>query len=81
MDNVLSSRDSTHIGAYLQDELVRLIQLVHGDNIAIISQILSMRARKMKDALPLWLKRPLFPVYNWVSRTRMRIKTRSMPMS
>jgi hypothetical protein len=140
MDNVLSSRDSTYIGAYLQDELVGFIQLVHGDNIAIISQILSMQKhwdkalnnalvakavevcatrkirwlmygrmgnhptlddfkqnngcvrflltryfivltgkgrlaarlglhREMKDALPLWLKRPLFPVYNWVSRT------------
>ena len=151
-DNVLSVRDCTYIGAYLQDELVGFIQLVQGDNIAIVSQILSMQKhwdkalnnalvakavevcatrkirwlmygrmgnhltlddfkqnngcvrflltryfivltgkgrlaarlglhREMKDALPLWLKRPLFPVYNWVSRTRMRIKTRSMPMS
>lgn len=151
-DNVLSTRDCVYIGAYLQDELVGFIQLVQGDNIAILSQILSMQKhwdkalnnalvakavevcatrkirwlmygrmgnhptlddfkqnngcvrflltryfivltgkgrlaarlglhREMKDALPLWLKRPLFPVYNWVSRTRMRIKTRSMPMS
>jgi hypothetical protein len=151
-DNVLSTRDCVYIGAYLQDELVGFIQLVQGDNIAIVSQILSMQKhwdkalnnalvakavevcatrkirwlmygrmgnhptlddfkqnngcvrflltryfivltgkgrlaarlglhREMKDALPLWLKRPLFPVYNWVSRTRMRIKTRSMPMS
>ena len=151
-DNVLSTRDCAYIGAYLQDELVGFIQLVQGDNIAIVSQILSMQKhwdkalnnalvakavevcatrkirwlmygrmgnhptlddfkqnngcvrflltryfivltgkgrlaarlglhREMKDALPLWLKRPLFPVYNWVSRTRMRIKTRSMPMS
>lgn len=150
--NVLSARDCTYIGAYLHDDLVGFIQLVHGDNIVIISQILSMQKhwdkalnnalvskavevcatrgvrwlmygrmgnhptlddfkqnngcvrflltryfivltgrgrlaarlglhREMKDALPLWLKRPLFPVYNWVSRTRMRIKTRSMPMS
>jgi len=152
IDNVLSVRDCTYIGAYLQDELAGFIQLVQGDNIAIVSQILSMQKhwdkalnnalvakavevcatrkirwlmygrmgnhptlddfkqnngyvrflltryfivltgkgrlaarlglhREMKDALPLWLKRPLFPVYNWVSRTRMRIKTRSMPMS
>lgn len=151
-DNVLSTRDCVYIGAYLQDELVGFIQLVQGDNIAIVSQILSMQKhwdkalnnalvakavevcatrkirwlmygrmgnhptlddfkqnngcvrflltryfivltgkgrlaarlglhREMKDALPLWLKRLLFPVYNWVSRTRMRIKTRSMPMS
>ncbi|MCJ7718928.1 hypothetical protein MUO69_03230 [Candidatus Bathyarchaeota archaeon] len=151
-DNVLSTRDCVYIGAYLQDELVGFIQLVQGDNIVIVSQILSMQKhwdkalnnalvakavevcttrknrwlmygrmgnhptlddfkqnngcvrflltryfivltgkgrlaarlglhREMKDALPLWLKRPLFPVYNWVSRTRMRIKTRSMPMS
>jgi len=151
-DNVLSTRDCVYIGAYLQDGLVGFIQLVQGDNIAIVSQILSMQKhwdkalnnalvakavevcatrkirwlmygrmgnhptlddfkqnngcvrflltryfivltgkgrlaarlglhREMKDALPLWLKRPLFPVYNWVSRTRMRIKTRSMPMS
>jgi hypothetical protein len=151
-DNVLSTCDCVYIGAYLQDELVGFIQLVQGDDIAIMSQILSMQKhwdkalnnalvakavevcatrkirwlmygrmgnhptlddfkqnngcvrflltryfivltgkgrlaarlglhREMKDALPLWLKRPLFPVYNWVSRTRMRIKTRSMPMS
>jgi len=152
INNVLSTRDCVYIGAYLQDELVGFIQLVQGDNIAILSQILSMQKhwdkalnnalvakavevcatreirwlmygrmgnhptlddfkqnngcvrflltryfivltgkgrlaarlglhREMKDVLPLWLKRPLFPVYNWVSRTRMRIKTRSMPMS
>lgn len=151
-DNVLSTRDCVYIGAYLQDELVGFIQLVQGDNIALVSQILSMQKhwdkalnnalvakavevcatrkirwlmygrmgnhptlddfkqnngcvrflltryfivltgkgrlaarlglhREMKDALPLWLKRPLFPVYNWVSRTRMRVKTRSMPTS
>jgi hypothetical protein len=31
------------IGAYLEDELVGFIQLVHGENIAIISQILSLQ--------------------------------------
>lgn len=40
---VLSSKNSTFIGAYLEDELVGFIQLVHGDNIAIISQILSLQ--------------------------------------
>jgi hypothetical protein len=42
---VLSSENSTFIGAYLEDELVGFIQLVHGDNIAIISQILSLQAQ------------------------------------
>jgi len=147
---VLSSHDSTYIGAYIQNELVGFIQLVHGDNIAIISQILSMQRhwdkalnnalvakavevcadkrirwvmygrmgnhptldafkqnngcirlpltryyvvlsgkgrlavklglhREMRDSLPMWLKRPLIPVYNWISRVRMRIKARSVP--
>jgi len=41
--DVLSQRDSTYVGAYLEEELVGFIQLVHGDNITIISQILSMQ--------------------------------------
>ena len=151
-DDVLSARDCTYIGAYLQDELVGFVQLAQGDDITLISQILSTQKhwdkavnnalvakavevcatrkirwlmygrmgnhptlddfkqnngcvrfsltryfivltgkgklaarlglhREMKDSLPMWLKRPLFPVYNWVSRTRMRIKARSMRMS
>ena len=40
---VLSSKNSTFIGAYLKEELVGFIQLVHGDNVAIISQILSLQ--------------------------------------
>lgn len=40
---VLLSQNSTFVAAYLQDELAGFIQLVHGDNIAIISQILSMQ--------------------------------------
>lgn len=142
---VFSSSDSTFIGAYLQDELVGFIQLVHGDKIAVIAQILSLQAhwdkavnnaliaktvefcvnekipwimygrmgnhpsldrfkqnngftqfqlkryyvpltrkgevavklglhREIKDALPQKVKYPLIPVYNWVSRTKMRIK-------
>lgn len=30
--------------------------------------------RDLKDILPQAMKRPLFPVYNWVSRTKMRVK-------
>jgi hypothetical protein len=40
---VLSSKNSTFIGAYFEGELVGFIQLVHGDNISIISQILSLQ--------------------------------------
>jgi hypothetical protein len=42
---VLSSKNSNFIGAYLENELVGFIQLVHGDNITIISQILSLQAQ------------------------------------
>jgi len=42
---VLSSKNSTFIGAYFEGELVGFIQLVHGDNISIISQILSLQAQ------------------------------------
>ena len=41
-------QNCTHIGAYLQGELVGFIQLVHGDNITIISQILSMQKHRDK---------------------------------
>lgn len=41
--SVLSSQNCTYIGAYLQDELVGFIQLVHGSNIIIMSQILSLQ--------------------------------------
>ncbi len=37
------AKNSTFIGAYLNEELVGIIQMVYGDNIAIISQILSMQ--------------------------------------
>ena len=42
---VLSAKNSTFIGAYFDGELVGFIQLVHGDDIAIISQILSLQAQ------------------------------------
>lgn len=41
--NMFLARKSTFIGAYLQDELVGFIQIVYGDNIAIISNILSLQ--------------------------------------
>jgi hypothetical protein len=140
-----SAQNCTYIGAYLQDELTGFIQLVHGENITIISQILSLQKhwdkavnnalvakaievcagkgvkwvmygrmgnhpsldnfkqsngftqfrltryyipitrkgklaiklglhREMKDSLPRAIKYPLIPIYNWVSRTKMRMK-------
>jgi len=41
--NMFAAQNSTFIGAFLQDELVGFIQIIYGDNIAIISQILSMQ--------------------------------------
>ncbi|HYA78643.1 MAG TPA: hypothetical protein VEF91_08010 [Verrucomicrobiae bacterium] len=41
--NISLTKNSTFIGAFLQDELVGFIQIVYGDNIAIVSQILSMQ--------------------------------------
>jgi hypothetical protein len=40
---ILSAENSTFIGSYIEDELAGFIQLVHGDNIAITSQILSLQ--------------------------------------
>ncbi len=40
---VFSSGESTFIGAFFQNELVGFIQLVYGDDTAIISQILSLQ--------------------------------------
>lgn len=143
--DVLSSQNSTFIGAYFEDELAGFIQLVHGENITIISQILSLQKywdkavnnalvakaveacvnkglkwlmygrmgnhptldkfkqnngcvqfsltryyvpltrkgkiatilglhREVKDVLPQSIKYPLIPFYNWVSRTKTRIR-------
>ena len=145
---VLSSKNCTYIGAYFQHELAGFIQLVHGDDVARISQILSLQKhwdkavnnalvakavevcagkgtrflmygrmgnhptldsfkqnnncvkfdltrfyiplttrgrvaaklglhREMKDRLPQSVKYPLIPLYNWISRTKSKIKTRS----
>jgi hypothetical protein len=41
--NVTAARKDTFIGAFLQDELVGFIQIVYGDRIAIIAQILSFQ--------------------------------------
>ena len=41
-------QNSTFIGAFLQEDLIGFIHLLYGDNIAIISQLLSMQAQKDK---------------------------------
>lgn len=41
--NMFAAQNSTFIGAFLQDELVGFIQIIYGDNITVISQILSMQ--------------------------------------
>jgi hypothetical protein len=136
-----------YVGAYFQEELVGFIQLVHGHDVALISQILSLQKhwdkavnnalvakaiefcankkirwvmygrmgnhpsldkfkqsngfsrfpvtryyvpitkkgriavkiglhREIKDVLPQPIKYPLIPIYNWISRNKMRIKLR-----
>lgn len=35
--------------------------------------------KEIKDMLPMAIKRQLFPIYNWVSRTGTRIQLRSEP--
>jgi len=140
-----SAKNCTYIGAYLDDELIGFVQLVQGEKIIVISQILSMQQhrdkavnnsliakaiaaitdlheewimygrmgnhpsldnfklsngfnkltltryyvpltskgkiairlglhRELKDVFPQAMKKPLFPVYNWISRTKMRIR-------
>jgi hypothetical protein len=140
-----SAKNSTLITAYLEDELAGFIQLVYGDNIAIISQILSLQKhwdkavnnallakavevcacqqvkwlmygrmgnhpsldrfkqnngfirfsltryyllltakgklsaklglyKEAKDAVPQFIKYNLIPVYNWISRTKTKMK-------
>jgi len=41
--NMFAAQNSTFIGAYLREELVGFIEIIHGDQIAIVSQILSMQ--------------------------------------
>src|SRR3990170_2988310 len=143
---VFSASGSTFIGAFLQGEFVGFIQLDHGDQTAIVAQILSLQGhsdkavnnaliakavevcakkkcgwlmygrmgnhpsldnfkqnngfikfstsryyipvtnkgriatrmglhREVKDALPQRIKYPLIPVFNWVSRNKIRLKS------
>jgi hypothetical protein len=142
---VFLSPDSTFIAAYLEEELVGFVQLVTGDRIAIMSQILSLQQfwdkavnnaliakavevcaeksipwlmygrignhpsldnfkesngftrfsltryyipitskgriainlglhKETKNALPEPIKGPLIPVFNWISRTKIRLR-------
>lgn len=142
---VLSLRNCTYIGAYIQNEFAGFIQLARGDDITLISQLLSLQKhldkavnnaliakaievcagrhekwimygrmgnhptldtfkqnngftqfqltryhvpltrngriatrlglhQEIKDTLPQSIKRPLFPIFNWTSRTKMKIK-------
>ncbi len=144
---VFSSANDTFITAIFNDEIVGFIQLVYGENIAIISQILSLQQhwdkainnllvskavevcaikkvqwimygrignhpsldkfkesnnfakfpltryyiplswkgkiamafglhRNLKDVLPEPIKKRLFGVYNWVSRTKTKLRTK-----
>jgi hypothetical protein len=47
-DSVFSAENCTFIGAFFQDELAGFIQLIHGDKIAIASQILSLQRHSDK---------------------------------
>lgn len=31
--------------------------------------------RELKDTLPTWMKTPLFPIYGWMSRTKIRLRS------
>ena len=41
--NMYAEKNSTFIGAYLGDELIGFIQMLHGDKISVLSNILSMQ--------------------------------------
>jgi hypothetical protein len=148
MREIHARQNCTYIWAYFQDELVGFIQLVNGDNISIISQILSMQRhldkainnalvakaievcaskgmkwimygrmgnhpsldsfkqsngftrfqltryyvpitrkgkvatklglhKEVKDRIPQPMKHILIPIYNWLSRNRMKIRLHS----
>jgi hypothetical protein len=149
-NSLRSAQNRVYIGADLQNELVGFMQLVHGENVTLISQILSMHKhrdkavnnalvakaievcadnhvewlmygrignhpsldnfkssngfekftltryyvpltskgkiamelslqRDVEDALPQSIKYALIPIYNWISRTKMRMKLSSHP--
>ena len=46
--SVLSAQNSTFIGAFFQEELAGFLQLVYGDKIAVIAQILSLQKYSKK---------------------------------
>lgn len=48
VEGLIARAQDLFIGAYLEDELLGFIQLVHGDRIAIISQILSLQEHSDK---------------------------------
>ncbi len=145
--NMYAAQKSTFIGAYLGVELVGFIQILYGDDIAILSNILTMQKhldksvnnamlakavevctsngnrwlmygrignhpsldkfkenngfvkypvtryyipitnkgrlavrlglhQELKDALPQSIKDPLMPVFNWVSRSKIKLRRR-----
>jgi hypothetical protein len=147
--NMYGAKSNSFIGAYLDEELVGFIQLLYGDNVAIVSNILSLQKhwdkslnnallakavevcaskaqkwlmygrignhpsldrfkenngfvkypiaryyipltgkgrlaiklglhRDLKDALPEFLKGPLIPTMNWVSRTKVKLRLRKL---
>ena len=147
INGIRLSQNCIYFGAYFQEEFVGFIQLVHGHDVALISQILSLQKhwdkavnnalvakaiefcankkirwimygrmgnhpsldkfkqsngfsrfpvtryyvpitkkgriavkiglhRAIKDVLPQPIKYPLIPLYNWISRNKMRIKLR-----
>ena len=147
INGIRLSQNCIYVGAYFQEELVGFIQLVHGNDVALISQILSLQKhwdkavnnalvakaiefcankkirwimygrignhpsldkfkqsngfsrftvtryyvpitkkgriatkmglhREIKDILPQSVKYPLIPLYNWISRNKIRIRLR-----
>jgi len=48
-DNMAMAKKATFISAYLEDDLVGFIQIIYGDQIAIISQILSLQKQRDKS--------------------------------
>ncbi|MCW4006504.1 MAG: hypothetical protein NWF04_07945 [Candidatus Bathyarchaeota archaeon] len=145
-NQVIKTQNSTFIGAFFEEQLVGFVQLVHGDQIMVMAQILSLQKfwdkavnnaliakavevcattgekwlmygrmgnhpsldtfkenngfakcnltryyvpltrkghitaklglhKKPKDALPESLKGAFIPLFNWISRTKTKIKT------
>jgi hypothetical protein len=148
--SLFTPQNCTYVAAFFQEELAGFVQLVQGESIMMISQILSMQKhldkavnnalvakavelcgnkgvewlmygrvgnhpsldnfkqnngftqfrltryyvplskrgriaiqlglhKELKDTLPRAVKYPLFPIYNWVSRTRMKLGLKLRP--